>query len=682
VANPRPPPTTYAGRTNPVFVILDDVANDGEIGEGDNVHADVENVIGGDGDDKIEGSAANNVLRGGNGNDTLSGNAGNDTLDGGAGSDEMFGNAGARDMADYTNTFSPMIITLDDNPNDGPFGQNDNVHSDVEDLRGGQSNDLLIGSDVPNRIFGSAGNDTLQGKGGDDFLQGDAGADRHEGGSGTDTASYEGRFFGVTVDIDGIADDGELGEGDNILLDVENLTGGNASDKLTGSLLANFLSGGVGNDTLDGAGGNDTLLGFTGSDIYIGGPGVDTVTYVNPAFAPSTTPLSVNIDGLPNDGAPGEGDNVNTDVENLIGNAGNDTFLGSAANNTFVGNGGNDTLVGLGGNDTLDGGTGADDLSGGAGEDTATYAPRTNAVTVTLDGVANDGETAEGDNARADIENILGGGGNDQLTGNAANNTLQGGPGNDTLTGLAGTDQLGGEDGDDVLDGGADADQFRGGDGVDTADYSNANGPVTVTLDDLADDGEAGEADNVASDVENVRGSKFDDSITGSSADNLLEGGEGNDLLDGQDGNDTLDGGPGSDTMLGGNGDDKALGDDPDDKVDLGAGDDGLVFFGTNKSDHITVGRQVINGIPQVVFTIKNTTLAFDYRNGETVTVFGLDGNDHIEFLPSAGERWRALFVGGPGNDHLSGAQLNDTLLGNEGNDKLEGNGGTDTLLD
>src|SRR4029434_6559459 len=109
-----------------VTVILDDIANDGELGEGDNVHADVENVIGGNGDDKLEGSAANNVLRGGNGNDTLSGNAGNDTLDGGAGSDELFGNAGDRDQADYTNTFSGMIVSIDDVANDGPVGQHDN----------------------------------------------------------------------------------------------------------------------------------------------------------------------------------------------------------------------------------------------------------------------------------------------------------------------------------------------------------------------------------------------------------------------------------------------------------------------------------------------------------------------------------------------------------------------------
>lgn len=47
----------------------------------------IEHAVGGDGDDTIEGNAANNHLRGGDGGDRLQGGGGDDTLDGGPGAD-------------------------------------------------------------------------------------------------------------------------------------------------------------------------------------------------------------------------------------------------------------------------------------------------------------------------------------------------------------------------------------------------------------------------------------------------------------------------------------------------------------------------------------------------------------------------------------------------------------------
>jgi hypothetical protein len=54
--------------------------------------------------------------------------------------------------------------------------------------------------------------------------------------------------------------------------------------------------------------------------------------------------------------------------------------------------------------------------------------------------------------------------------------------------------------------------------------------------------------------IENVIGSKYDDTLSGNDIANLLVGGEGSDALDGGDGNDTLIGGAGSDTLAGGPG--------------------------------------------------------------------------------------------------------------------------------
>ncbi|HEX8911357.1 MAG TPA: right-handed parallel beta-helix repeat-containing protein [Humisphaera sp.] len=164
----------------------------------------------------------------------------------------------------------------------------------------------------------------------------------------------------------------------------------------------------------------------------------------------------------------------------LNGGDGNDTLVGGGGSDTLKGGAGTDVLRGNAGDDRLDGGTGADDLWGGSGIDTVDYAARTAAVTVSLNGVADDGELYEKDNARGDVENVLGGSGNDTLTGSAAanvllgnggNDTLRGGMGDDTLDGGTGADKLYGEGGNDTLkarDGAADA--LDGGSGNDWAD--------------------------------------------------------------------------------------------------------------------------------------------------------------------------------------------------------------------
>ncbi len=54
-----------------------------------------------------------------------------------------------------------------------------------------------------------------------------------------------------------------------------------------------------------------------------------------------------------------------------------------------------------------------------------------------------------------------------------------------------------------------------GGDGIDKADYSARVAAVTVTLDDISNDGESNEFDNVLSDVENIAGGYGSDKLTG-----------------------------------------------------------------------------------------------------------------------------------------------------------------------
>src|SRR3954454_344075 len=101
------------------------------------------------------------------------------------------------------------------------------------------------------------------------------------------------------------------------------------------------------------------------------------------------------------------------------------------------------------------------------------------------------------------------------LSGDAGNDTLNGAEGSDSLSGGPGNDTLNGGDGFDFLDGGAGSDVLNGGAGQDTASYSGRTNPVNLSLDGSANDGEAGENDQIANDIESLDGGDGDDTLTG-----------------------------------------------------------------------------------------------------------------------------------------------------------------------
>ena len=244
------------------------------------------------------------------------------------------------------------------------------------------------------------------------------------------------------------------------------------------------------------------------------------------------------------------------------------TLFGEAGNDSLHGGGGNDSINGGAGNDTLDGGLGADTLNGTEGNDTATYADRTEDLTITAEGIANDGAPGEDDNVTTTVENIIGGSGNDSIVGNAANNLLLGGDGNDTLSGVKG---------DDTLDGQAGADNMSGGSGLDTVTYASRTNPVSVRLGagpSTSGCGEAGENDTIFNDVETIIGGSGNDVLVGDEfvpgPNLLMEGGPGNDALGGGSGNDTLEGGLGNDSMGHDPGNDVIDGGDGIDQYGLG----------------------------------------------------------------------------------------------------------------
>ena len=118
-----------------------------------------------------------------------------------------------------------------------------------------------------------------------------------------------------------------------------------------------------------------------------------------------------------------------------------------------------------------------------------------------------------------------------------------------TLVGGVGNDSLMGGAADDTLDGGAGQDTLVGGAGTDTATYANATGAVTIDL--AAGSGTGAEAEgDTYSEIENVTGSAYGDTLTGGTGMNLLDGGAGDDLLDGGADEDVLIGGAGTDTAV------------------------------------------------------------------------------------------------------------------------------------
>jgi Ca2+-binding RTX toxin-like protein len=165
---------------------------------------------------------------------------------------------------------------------------------------------------------------------------------------------------------------------------------------------------GAGNDTINASGGNgtgtalvapivfeggegtDTMTSGLGPDAFAGGGGTDTVVYTGSAA------LTVTIDGVANDGAAGEGDNVGTDVERVTGASGNDSITGSAGANLLKGGGGADTLTG---------GLGADTLNGGGGNDR--IEARDGVVDTVQCGSGTDTVIADtGDTVASDCENV------------------------------------------------------------------------------------------------------------------------------------------------------------------------------------------------------------------------------------------------------------------------------------
>ena len=315
-----------------------------------------ESFFGLEGDDALYGRKGNDSLCGGDGNDKLDGGKGNDTLNGGLGNDLLVG-GGGKDTAVFSskNNQINLALTKRQNTRDGK-----DILTEIENVDGGDGNDIITGNNFSNTLYGGHGNDKLNGEGGKDTLRGGDGNDTLHGGDGNDRlfgdSGRDTAVFGSSNNRIYLNKSSRQNtrDGKDILRSIENVEGGGGNDLIAGNKFANTLNGGDGNDKLFGEAGNDRLIGGAGNDRLIGGNNKDGL------FGEEGKDLLIGGDG--NDRLIGGNDN-----DRLFGDAGKDLLIGGTGNDKLNGGKDNDTLFGGAGDDVLFGGKGADTFNGGEG---------------------------------------------------------------------------------------------------------------------------------------------------------------------------------------------------------------------------------------------------------------------------------------------------------------------------
>jgi hypothetical protein len=148
----------------------------------------------------------------------------------------------------------------------------------------GEGNDTFVGGPLSEMVEDGLGADNVSAGDGDDYLQqpdsldpaADDAGDTLDSGAGQDSrVDYSSHPAGISVTLDGVANDGAPGEDDNVAPRTARVDGTDFADTLTGSSFGQTLEGGGGNDVIDGMGGDDAVYGNAGDDTLTGGAGSD-----------------------------------------------------------------------------------------------------------------------------------------------------------------------------------------------------------------------------------------------------------------------------------------------------------------------------------------------------------------------------------------------------------------------
>ena len=688
------------------------------------------------GDDIVDGFDFDETLEGGLGNDVLSGGLGSDTYvySAGDGQDTIEDNGRYNSDRLIIHGYSPaqavfsrengdnLVVTLAGGPDKITILNtlDDDRDDEIEEIVFDDGTVLTM-DDVRAIMISdqtTSGDDTITGFANANIIEGGLGNDTSSGGDGSDTYA-----FSAGDGIDVIEDNGS-NDADRLLIHGYDLADLSFSRALDDNLIITF-AGSTDQITIIGtlnessedqieqivlddgtsltmedvrvqliasvtSDGNDTIVGFVndntieaglGSDHVSGGDGSDT--YVFNA----------------GDGQDTIEDNGWQDTDRIVihGHAVSDTNFVASINNTLV-------ITFTGSLDRID-------IVNTLGDDDSDIVEEVvfddGTVLTTADILAQLAGSQQAD--------IIGTGAADTLSGTDADNIFLAGPGDDYIDSRIGSDTFlyASGDGNDLIDeedsstvyvdvlklvdlNETDVELRR--DGVDLFVKDLTTGHV-IEIDEQFyssnwwgieriefQDGSSWDRDHIFLNAW-IRGDNNDNALSGSSDNETLAGGLGNDTLTGADGSDiyVFNAGDGQDVI-----NDDGLNDydtlaihgySPAD-VSYSASGDSLVISFAGSTDQITINNTLdsdpVDVIEQVVFDDDTVLTIHEIR---VIMVSGTtDGDDTV-----TGGNADEVFIGGLGNDTLSGLKGSDTYIFNsgDGQDVIHDNGkdSTDVLV-
>lgn len=376
--------------------------------------------------------------------------------------------------------------------------------------------------------------------------------------------------------------------------------------------------------------------------------------------------------------------------DSICGASGSETIHGGAGTDTLDGGGGNDFLVeaesssnldnendmlfGQGGSDWFDCGGGDDIIDGGSGTDTANFTRHNDRLSLSLDGIANDGTRGSAGGNLLRVERINSGQGRDLIIGSSKSETISGGgsDGADTIFGMGGDDQLSTVAAGSQMDGGSGDDQITGrnatvhgqsGDDDITLRTGDGTGPANEPNGGLADGGSGNDTLRGIGPAFTLQGHAGDDLILYSAQSQAALGGVIPDItpltadISGGGGRDTLE------LVL---------------LIELGGNEGG---YGIDFDDIANDGVQDMQG--QMNFR-PDFEIVRGSQGRDTLVAGSLQRGIHIDGGPNndtiIGGNGASLLEGGDGNDQLTGGPADDVLRGGPGMDQLTGAGGSDSF--
>ncbi|MEP3892106.1 MAG: hypothetical protein ABJN69_16735 [Hellea sp.] len=594
--------------------------------------------------------------------------AGDDVIEGGGGDDIINGGAGS-DTASYVSASGAVTVDLLAGTATGAAGSDTLIN--IENITGGNFNDILTGNSADNILFGGAGNDTINGGAGSDtiILSNLGGANTLDGGAGEDTLDLSESTAGWTVG------------GTSASSGTTTATGITTFDVVIGSDFNDTIFEGATIDRIFAGDGDDTVningAGNVADEYFDGENGNDTIN-----FSANSGNLDLNLATGVFTGAESA-----LNFENAIGGIGDNVITGTAGDNIIDGGAGSDTINAGAGNDTivLSNLGGTNTLSGGAGEDILDLSASTSGWTVGATSASSGTTTATG---MTTFDVLIGSGFNDVISEGATIDRIFAGAGDDMV----------------ITNGGNAADEyFDGGNGIDTIDFSASSGNTDVNL----ATGTFTLAEG-AFNFENAIGGAGDNVITGTAGDNIIEGGAGNDTLDGGDGTDvSIYNGTQANYTVTDNMDNTWTVTDTvgNDGTDLLTSIETLQFtdgtldissptYGTPGNDNLlngTAGDDIINGLAgdDSIYGLEgNDTIIGGLGND---AIDGGDGIDAASYADAAGSVTVDLSdgtsSGAAGNDTLSaienvtGSDFGDNLFGDDGDNIMTGGDGDDVII-